>query len=99
MHGRVEEQHVSRQWCGRELRRGESEPGTADGKLLHVSMFIPDEGVVTADQFVEWVILADRDDPDQDPDKWRPIKDAVRAAFVKHMGGEVVDARALRWED
>ncbi len=67
---------------------------TRDGKRLHVTMFIPDAGDVTADQFVEWLFLADRDDPQRNP----KLTGEIRSAFVRHMGAEVVDARALRWD-
>jgi hypothetical protein len=54
---------------------------------------------VTADQFVEWVFLADGMNPNVRPEKWQRIKDAIRAAFIEHMGGEIADAKALRWSD
>jgi hypothetical protein len=66
------------------------------GRDLHVSDFIPSEGPVTADQFVEWVFLADNRNPNLGPDTH---KRAIRAAFVKHMGNDVVDATRLRWSD
>ncbi len=40
----------------------------ANGTPLHVTMFIPDEGPVTADQFVEWVFLADNMNPNVQPE-------------------------------
>jgi len=64
---------------------------------LHVDLFVPPSGPVTADQFVEWIILADNLNPNQD--RWGRHKDALRAAFVKHMGAETVDAGVLRWND
>lgn len=70
-----------------------------NGTPLHVTLFIPDEGPVTADQFVEWVFLADRENPNVDLGRMQRHKDALRAAFVQHMGGEVVEARRLRWGD
>src|SRR5689334_13856279 len=63
---------------------------------LHVDFLIPPEGPVTADQFVEWVFLADDLNPNLCPESHRR---ALRAAFVRHMGGEVVDARLLRWSN
>jgi hypothetical protein len=69
-----------------------------EGRLLHVDFIIPREGPVTADQFVEWVFLADNLNPNHEPERWERHKDAIRAAFVKHMGAETVDARTLRWE-
>jgi hypothetical protein len=67
-------------------------------KPLHVDDFIPPEGPVTADQFVEWVFLADNMNPNQDLHKWQRHKDAIRAAFIEHMGGEIVDATMLQWD-
>lgn len=68
-----------------------------DGQPLHVTMLIPPDGPVTADQFVEWVFLADNMNPNSEPERWQRHKDALRAAFVEHMGAEVVDAKRLRW--
>jgi len=53
---------------------------------------------VTADQFVEWVFLADNMNPNDGPDWYPTHKSNIRAAFVEHMGGDVVDAKLLRWE-
>lgn len=69
----------------------------ADGTPLHVTMIIPDAGPVTADQFVEWVFLAENINPNAEPERWQRHKDAIRAAFVEHMGGDAVDSSALRW--
>ncbi len=65
---------------------------------LHVGMFIPDEGTVAADQFVDWVFLADGMDPAAEPARWEPLKRQIRAAFIRCMGGDLVDASALRWD-
>lgn len=70
-----------------------------NGTPLHVTLFIPDGGPVTADQFVEWVFLADRENPNVEPDRRQSHKAALRAAFVEHMGGEVVEAERLRRSD
>ncbi|WP_035034748.1 hypothetical protein [Caulobacter sp. AP07] len=70
---------------------------TKHGLPLHVDLFIPPRGPVTADQFVEWVFLADDQNPNSDLARWQGCKDAIRAAFVEHMGGEVVDAERLQW--
>ena len=68
-----------------------------EGKQLHVTAFIPIEGVVSADQFVEWVFLADGMDPSHDHVRWRDIKALIRSAFIQRMGGETVEASALRY--
>ena len=68
-------------------------------KQLHVDLLISFEGPVTADQFVEWVFLADDINPNSEPERWSRHKTAIRSAFVEHMGGDVVDASKLRWSD
>jgi hypothetical protein len=70
-----------------------------DGTPLHVDLLIPPDGPVTADQFVEWVFLADNLNPNLEPERWLRHKEAIRAAFVRHLGGETVDAQKLRWSD
>lgn len=67
------------------------------GQVTHVDFIIPPNGPVTADQFVDWVFLADGMNPNSDAEKWQPIKDELRAAFLKHMGSEIVDAGQLQW--
>lgn len=65
-----------------------------DGEPLHVGRFIPDRGAVSADDFVEWVLEAEG----MDPSERAALKhrESLRQAFVRHMGGDVVDARMLR---
>lgn len=74
-------------WCG----------VVVDGKPLHVNDFIPNSGLVTADQFVDWLFRAEGMDPNSKPEQWRRHKEALKAAFIKHMGSDIVDAKALRW--
>ena len=62
-----------------------------DDKPLHVDDFIPEAGLITADQFAEWVVLADNLTPSTSPH----LKH-IRDAFVRHMGAEAVDATLLR---
>lgn len=68
----------------------------SDGEPRHMTDFIPEEGPVSADQFVEWVLLADGCKPDLTPLRH---KRQLRQAFVDIMGGAAVDARLLRWPD
>lgn len=70
-----------------------------DGKPLHVAQFIPSKGPVTADQFAEWVFLADDMNPSSEPKNWENLRDKIKRAFVRHMGAEVVDAKRLKWSD
>jgi len=78
---------VRRGWCG----------GIVDGKPSHVDDFIPEAGPVSAEQFVDWLFLADGVDPSSDPAKWQRHKDDLREVFVLNMGADVVDASSLKW--
>jgi hypothetical protein len=72
---------------------------TKHGVPLHVDLFIPPAGPVTADQFVEWAFLAENLNPNLDPKRSEPQKAAIRDAFVHHLGAEVVDAKRLQWSN
>lgn len=65
-----------------------------NGRPLHVDDFIPSYGMVTAEQFAEWVILADNVNPNLAPSEHKKM---IRAAFIECMGNDVVDATRLRW--
>jgi hypothetical protein len=67
-----------------------------NGKSLHVEDIIPPDGPVTADQFVEWVFLADNMNPNDDSPPWAQIKWKIKEAFIECMGNDVVDAKFLR---
>lgn len=75
-------------WCG----------SITNGRLLHVTDFIPTTGVVTADAFVNWLLVADGVDPKEASSQVKKWKRDLRAVFVKHMGADQVDASALQWE-
>ena len=83
----VHEVCVERGWCG----------GALEGRPCHVTDFIPENGPVAADQFVDWLFMADGMDPTAEPEKWQQHKEDLRHAFVRHMENVVVDARRLRW--
>lgn len=65
-----------------------------DGKPLHVYMFVPEQGRVSAEQFVEWVFQAEGMDPNGEAAIMH--RAALRQAFIRHMGSEVVDAQRLK---
>lgn len=75
-------------WCG----------GIVDGKPCHVDDLIPESGAVSADQFVDWLFVAEGMDPQDNSAKWQKHKDRLREAFVRHMSAEVVDASLLKWD-
>ena len=70
--------------------------GSVDGESVHVTDFIPKSGIVTADQFVDLVLLGDGVDPVNHPFSDSLIGQ-IRQAFIDHMGAEPVDASELRW--
>ena len=80
---------VERGWCG----------AVVNGRPMHVTQFLPKSGIVTADQFAGWLFDADGVDPDEDREKWQSHIDGLREAFIRHMGGTVVDAKRLTWND
>jgi hypothetical protein len=67
-----------------------------DGKFVHVTDFVPSRGKVTADDFVDWLFLAEGE-------RWlgdaiaMKHREALRGYFIGHMGSSVVDAHRLRW--
>lgn len=69
--------------------------GVVNGRPLHVDMFVPASGPVTADQFVAWLLEAEGMTR---LDEVKRHKAALRTAFVRHMGSEVVDAAMLKWD-
>ncbi len=68
-----------------------------NGNPLHVTDLIPSEGPVSADQFVDWLFLADDMNPNSAPERWQRAKKALREAFINCMGAEIVDASRLIW--
>lgn len=66
-------------------------------QAFDVTLLIPECGIVTADQFADWVFLADNQNPNVDRNGWLNQKKAIRDAFVKHMGSEIVDASRLQF--
>ena len=67
------------------------------GSPLHVTSFIPSKGNVSADQFAEWVFLADNMNPNTDRKSWDELKGKLKSAFIRHMGAETVDAELLQY--
>jgi len=62
------------------------------GQPTHVDDYVPESGCVTAEQFVDWVLLAEGLNPVHSS-----YRRAIRDAFVRHMGGDAVDARLPEW--
>lgn len=82
--------------CGEWCLGSRFEP---DGEHIDMTRFIPATGRVSADEFVRWAFEASSVGLDDPAPRWQHARAAIRAAFIAHMGGEVVDAAALRWDD
>jgi hypothetical protein len=65
-----------------------------DDRFAHVTDFFPERGKVTAEQFVDWVFMAEGD--------WRRttsammMREKMRSCFIGYMGSDGVNARKLR---
>ena len=79
--GMMHEYCVKQGWCG----------SVIDGEPSHVSNFIPEKGLVSADQFVTWLMKAEGVDQSDIGKRRNLIK-----IFIKHMGAYKVDATLLR---
>ena len=79
--GMMHDYCVKKGWCG----------SVVDGKPSHVSDYIPDEGLVTADQFVTWLMRAEGLDS-----RDLKVRKNLIQVFIKHMGSYRVDAALLR---
>lgn len=66
--------------------------GIKDGDGSHVTQFVPEAGLVTAEEFARWLVIAEGLDPDQN----QPWLDRLKTVFLRHMGAEAVDASQLR---
>ena len=72
-------------WCG----------CMKDNRPLHVDDFIPRSGLVYAEQFAEWIILADGENPNDQ--RWSETKSNIATIFEEIMGSNLVDVSELRW--
>lgn len=66
-----------------------------DGRPLHVTDYIPTEGLVSADEFVTWLMIAEGYDP-KGPLGHHKEYASLKSIFVRHMGAEIVNAKRLR---
>ncbi|HYD28581.1 hypothetical protein [Brevundimonas sp.] len=60
-----------------------------DGQPLHVDHFLPEFGVLTAEEFADALFKAEGWDPDGSEAK--TFRSSVREAFVRHMGGSEIE--------
>jgi hypothetical protein len=72
-------------WCG----------SVVDGTARHVSDYIPAAGMVTANQFADWLFEAEGYDPSTGAHAERHRRGII-SVFIQHMGGEAVEATRLR---
>ena len=67
-----------------------------DDGFVHVTDFIPERGRVTAEQFIDWLFMADEEACLGHPSAM-VRREGLRNCFIAYMGADVVDARRLRW--
>ncbi|WP_379550642.1 hypothetical protein [Qipengyuania sp. DGS5-3] len=73
--------------------------GVREDKPCHVDDFIPNDGEVTVDQFIQWLFRGEGDGYPTDYDvRCSPHYDGLKRLFVKHMGSDKVDASKLKWD-
>ncbi|NSX56519.1 hypothetical protein [Parasulfitobacter algicola] len=60
--------------------------------------FIPEYGQVSADEFAEWVMLADDCGPEANLRFRDRHKHDIGIAFIRYMGAEIVPAQDLRYD-
>ncbi|MDO6965796.1 hypothetical protein [Rhizobium alvei] len=64
---------------------------------MHVTDFIPKHGTVSADDFVDWLFLADDETFIGRMNAMRR-RETLRSMFIAHMGSTTVKASRLRWQ-
>lgn len=70
-------------WCG----------SVVDGEYRRVDDYLPISGPVTAEQFAEWVILAEGQDPDGAIARAQGWRATIENVFVECIGARVFDAQ------
>ena len=83
--GKMHEFCVGQGWCG----------GVVVGQPSHVTQCVPEDGMVSAGEFVHWLIRAEGRDPDESSTEMRRVKRQLQSIFIRHMGGETVPAEML----
>lgn len=68
-----------------------------DGQFVHVTDFIPKRGTVSAEDFVDWLFLADGEAYIGRVNAMRR-RETLRSMFIAHMGSTTVQASRLRWQ-
>lgn len=75
-------------WCG----------SVVGGEPRHVDDYIPDQGPVTAGQFVDWLLEAEGlGDATVYPERYKKWRRELTEVFIRHMGASTVDATQLRY--
>ncbi|MFK8251224.1 hypothetical protein [Ancylobacter terrae] len=67
-----------------------------DEGFVHVTDFIPERGRVTAEQFIDWLYMAD-EEPCLGNTSAMMRREGLRSCFIAYMGSEIVDAHRLRY--
>lgn len=65
------------------------------GVFVHFTDFLPETGPVTAEDFTDWLLIADGYDPARQAEVFEKFRAIFRPIFIKHMGTDCVDAGLL----
>lgn len=68
-----------------------------NGEPRHIRDYIPETGLVTAEDFVWWLIEAEGLDPAPNTPENRRRNAEFKEIFIQHMGSDEVDASLLRY--
>ena len=66
-----------------------------DDGFVHVTYFFPERGKVTAEQFVDWLFMAEGEQVPLSSPADMLMREKLRNCFIGYMGSDCVDARML----
>ena len=68
-----------------------------DDGFVHLTDFFPERGKVTAEQFVDWLFMAEGDQRPMGSPSAMMMREKIRNCFIGYMGSDYVNARKLRY--
>ena len=66
-----------------------------DDRFVHVTDFFPERGRVTAEQFVDWLFMAEGEQRPMTSPSAMLMREELRNCFIGYMGSDYVNARKL----
>ena len=65
-----------------------------DDGFEHVSDYFPERGQVTAEQFIDWLFMAEGEPTHHGPRRML-MREKLRTCFIGYMGSDVINAKKL----